>query len=594
MSYTGKCLYIDLSKSKYEFKETEKTLIEKYIGAKGMGFALLDRLNPSPEPFSPANPLIFINGPFTGTKIQTSARTTLVTRSPLTGCAHDSHAGGNFGPRLKFAGYDYVYIVGKAAKPIYIYINENKIEFLDASELWGKGIFYTDNELQKRHPGIDPRVACIGPAGENISKIACIGVDKHRQFGRGGVGAVMGSKNLKALVVDGNIPLKYVDEIKFKELNLLATKSILTNPNVEFRREKGTMKCIRGCQTTQTLPVKNFQKVQYEEFEKLSSETARKELNWEDTSCFNCAIRCSKWARWDGHEIEGPEYESAAFLGSICEIANIKDVAWSNEICNDLGLDTISAGSVVGFAMECYEKGFIAEQDGLKLDWGNAEAQRTLLKQMSYRTGLGIIFADGTRDAAKKIGKGSEEFAINICGMELSGMNPKGALTMGVAMAVADFASHTRLWIAEAEMGENFKIEDIVPVVMDGIDTTNVRNSLVICDFVPLNLEVLAGLLNAATGSNHTGISLLETGTKITHLARRYNLRNGRHHSQDTLPGRFFNEESLAGFMRGKKIAREYFQTIVNEYYQARNWNAQGEPTAEVLEKFDLVSKHPG
>lgn len=581
MSYTKKCLYIDLTTGKTETKETEKSLIEKYIGAKGMGFALLDRLNPSPEPLSPENPLIFINGPFTGTKIQTSARTTLVTRSPLTGCAHDSHCGGNFGPRLKFAGYDYVYITGKASKPTYIYINESKIEFRDASEFWGKGIYHTNDKLKKLNPGTDPRVACIGPAGENLSKIACIGVDKHRQYGRGGVGAVMGSKNLKAVVVDGNIPIKYIDEAKFKELNMAATKDILNNPGIKFRRQKGTMKCIRGCQTTKTLPTKNFQKVQFENFEKISSETARQELNWEDTGCFNCAILCSKWARWDKHEIEGPEYETAALMGSNCEISSIKDIALSNDICNDLGLDTISAGSTVGFAMECYERGLLDNTGGLKLDWGNAEALHELLKLMVYRKGLGKIFSDGTRDAAKKIGKGSEEFAINIAGMELSGINPKGSLTMGVAMAVADFASHTRLWIAEQEMGHDFKIEDIVSAVMEGIDTTNVRNSLVICDFVPFSLDVFADLLNVATGSNHTGKTLLATGTRITHLARRYNLRNGRKHTDDTLPGRFFNETSLSGFMEGKKLSREYFQSFIDDYYKMRGWNEKGEPGVE-------------
>jgi len=590
MSYTRKCLYIDLTKGKYEFKQTEKALMEKYIGAKGMGFALLDRLNPSPDPLSPENPLIFINGPFTGTKIQTSARTTLVTRSPLTGSALDSHCGGNFGPRMKFAGYDYIYITGKAAKPTYIYINEDKIEFRDASEFWGKGIYFTNDELVKRNPGTDPRVACIGQAGENFSSIACIGVDKHRQFGRGGSGAVMGSKNLKAVVVDGNIPVKYFDEEKFKVVNMEATRKILDNPGVKFRRIKGTMKCIRGCQTNHVLPTKNWSKVEFEGFENISSETTRQELNWKDTGCFNCSIRCSKWARWDGHEIEGPEYETAALMGSNCEISSIKDIALANDICNDLGMDTISAGGTVGFAMECYEKGLLGNDFSIKLNWGNAEAQRELLTLMAYRKGAGEIFADGTKVASKKIGKGSEDIAINIYGMELSGINPLGSLTMGVAMAVADFASHTRLWIAEQEMGPEFKIEDIVSTVVEGIDTTNVRNSLVICDFVPLPLNVLAGLLNAATGSEHTAKSLLETGTRITHLARKYNVRNGRKHTDDKLPGRFFNETTLSGFMEGKKLEKKYFQTFIDQYYQIREWSNTGEPTADTLSKHGIIA----
>jgi aldehyde:ferredoxin oxidoreductase len=587
MSYTGKCLYIDLSSKKVEFKETEKKLIDNFIGAKGMGFALLNRLNPSPEPLDADNPLIFINGPFTGTKIQTSARTTLVTRSPLTGGAQDSHCGGSFGPRLKFAGYDYMYITGKSEKPVYLYINEDKIEFKDASEFWGKGIFQTNDELLKKHPGTDPRVACIGPAGENLSHISCIGVDKHRQYGRGGVGAVMGSKNLKAIVVDGNIPVKYFNEEAFNRLNKNATKEILDKPGIKFRRLKGTMKCVRGCQENEILPVKNWQKVQYDDFEKISSETTRETLNWEDTGCYSCAIRCSKWARWDGHEIEGPEYETAAFLGSGCEINNIKDVAWGNEICNDLGLDTISAGGTVGFAMECFEKGLLPKES--KLNWGNAEAQRELLNQMAYRKGLGEIFADGSKQAAIKLDKGSMDYAIQISGMELSGINPKGSLTMGVAMAVADFASHTRLWIAEQEMGPEFKVEDILPAVQGGIDTTNVRNSLVVCDFVPLSLDTFAEILNAATGSKHTGDSLLNIGTRITHLARTYNVRNGRTSKEDTLPARFFDEESLSGFMKGKKLERDYFKSIIDDYYSMRNWDKEGIPKEQTLKEFELV-----
>jgi aldehyde:ferredoxin oxidoreductase len=569
---------IDLTKGSYKIEDTDRSLIEKYIGGKGLGFALLDKLAPDSDAFSPDNPIIFVNGPFTGTKVQTSARTTLVTKSPLTNSALDSHCGGNFGPRLKAAGYDYLIITGKSEKPVYIYINNDKIEINDAADLWGKGIFYANDELIKRHSGINPRVAAIGIAGENLSKIACIGVDKHRQYGRGGAGAVMGSKNLKALVVDGNIPIKYFDEEKFNEINIQFTKDILDNDGVKFRRVKGTMKCVRSGQENENLPTKNFQYVQFDDFEKISSETAREELNWEDTSCYNCAIRCSKWARWDEHEIEGPEYETTAFLGSGSMVNNIKDVAWANELCNDLGLDTISAGVTCSFAMECYEKGLLDDWQGLKMNWGDAENQREFIKLIANREKVGKIFADGTRDAAGKIGKGSESFAINTFGMEYSGVNPKGALTMAVVLAVADFASHTRLWCTEAEMSPDFKIEDIPQTVADGLDEVNIRNCLVICDFVPLGLDRLAPLLNAATGFNFSAESLSQVGANITNLARKYNLRNGRKASDDTLPGRFFDEKSLSGFMRGKKIDREFFKSIVKKYYNIRGWNEDGEP----------------
>ncbi len=589
MANTGKWMRIDLSTNQYEVGDVDKDLLRTYVGGKGLGFALLDQLDPSPEPLDPENPLIFVNGPFTGTPVQTSARTCLVTRSPLTGSILDSHCGGHFGPRLKSAGFDYLWITGRAEKPVYVYLMDDKVEIRGAEEWWGRGTFETHDALIARHPGKDPRVACIGPAGENLSRIACICVDKWRQYGRGGVGAVMGSKNLKALVVDGTHPIQYHDRKKFQELNRQLTRDIMAHDGVKFRRRKGTMKCVRSGQEYEFLPTRNFQKVQFENFEGISSETCREELNWEDVGCFGCGIRCSKIARWDGHELEGPEYETAAFLGSGCEIGDAIDLARANEICDDLGMDTISAGVTCSFAMECYEKGLLEDWDGLQLDWGNAEAQRALLKKMALREGVGTIFADGTRVASQKIGNSSEDFAIQIFGMELSGVNPKGCLTMGVVLSVADFASHTRLWHTEQEAGPDFKIEDIPQSVADGLDTVNARNCLIICDFVPFGLDRLAPLLTALTGIEHTEESLMQVGARLTHLARRYNLRNGRKHTDDILPARFFKEESLSGFMRGQKIDKEFFGSLIRDYYALRGWNDRGEPTDDVLQKYSLL-----
>ena len=579
MGYTGKCCYINLTSGEHRIEESDKNLQKEFIGGKGLGFALLDKLAPNPDPFGPENPLIFSNGPFTGTKVQTSARTALVTKSPLTNSILDSHCGGFFGPALKRAGFDYMIITGKAEKPVYLYITDEKFEILDAADLWGKGTFFANDTLMERHSVNDPRVAAIGQAGENLSKMACISVDKHRQYGRGGAGAVMGSKNLKAIVVDGNNPIKYFDDDQFAEVNKSFTKDVLSNDGVKFRRVKGTMKCIRSGQENEFLPVKNFSEVTSDRFEEISSETTREVLNWKDTGCYGCSIRCSKWARWDGHEIEGPEYETTAFLGSGCMIFNIKDVAWANEMCNDLGLDTISTGVTMSFAMECYEKGLVEEWDGLDLTWGNAEDQRKMIEMMAYKNGIGATFADGSRIAARKVGQNSSDFAINIYGMELSGVNPKGCLTMGVVLSVSDFASHTRLWMTEQEMGPDFTIDDIPEAIAQGLDEINARNCLIVCDFVPLGLDRLAPLLNAATGLDYTGQSLLSLGTKLTHLARRYNLRNGRIYTDDIMPERFFKEESLAGFMKGKKVEKEFFNDLIQKYYNLRGWNEKKEST---------------
>jgi len=578
MSYTHKCCYIDLSLATHRIEKSDKDLQKEFIGGKGFGFALLDKLAPNPDPLGPDNPLIFSNGPFTGTKVQTSARTALITKSPLTNSMLDTHCGGYFGPALKRAGFDYIVITGKAEKPVYLYITDEKLEILDAEDLWGKGTFYTNDTLLLKHSGIDPRVAAIGQAGENLSKMACISVDKHRQYGRGGAGAVMGSKNLKAIVADGNTPVKYFDEEKFEEVNRAFTKDVLANDGVKFRRVKGTMKCIRSGQEHEFLPVKNFKEVTSDQFEELSSETTREVLNWKDTSCFGCSIRCAKWARWDDHEIEGPEYETTAFLGSGCMVFNIKDVAWANEMCNDLGLDTISTGVTMSFAMECFEKGLLDSWNGLNLGWGNAEDQRKMIEMMAYKKGVGEIFSDGSRIAAQKVGQNSSDFAINIYGMELSGVNPKGCLTMGVVLSVSDFASHTRLWMTEQEMGPDFAINDIPESIAQGLDEINVRNCLIVCDFIPLGLDRLAPLLNAATGLDYTEQSLRALGAKLTHLARKYNLRNGRKYTDDIMPERFFKEESLAGFMKGKKVDKDFFNDLIQRYYKVRGWNEMGEP----------------
>ena len=588
MSYTGKWIKIDLTTGTTEINTTDRLLLETYVGGKGLGLAILDQLAPYPDPLAEDNPLIFVNGPFPGTKVQPSPRTPLVTKSPLTGSMLDTHCGGHFGPQLKAAGFDYMIITGKAKSWVYLVITPESVEIKSADHLHGKGIFATNDLLLETHSGIDPSVACIGPAGENLSKIACIGVDKHRQFGRGGAGAVMGSKKLKAVIVDGELKIDYHDEEKFKRLNKELTKSILTNPTIKYRRKKGTMLWIRRAQEYGVLATRNFKQCRWDKFESISSEAARQELNWKDTGCFNCNIRCSKWARFNNTEIEGPEFETAAYLGSSCLVADIRQVTIANEICNDLGMDTISAGGTCSFAMECYEKQLLDSFDGLDLSWGNVEAQHRLLRLMAKREGIGALFADGTRNAAEKIGKNSHEFAINVCGMELSGPNPKGSLVMAVSNAVADFASHTRLWCLEQDMGDDFRIEDIPVAVAKGQDEVNIRNSLVICDFVPEGLSALAEVLNAATGFNHDAESLQKIGTRISHLARRYNKRNGRKSSDDTLPGRFFNEESLSGLMKGEKLEKPFHQSLVRRYYEIRGWDQKGEPEIETLQAYGL------
>ena len=342
-AYMNKYLSIDLSTGETIEGALDPKLAEEYVGGKGMGLKLLDDLAPTVDPLSPENPLIFVTGPLTGTMVQTSARSALVTKSPLTNGFLDSHAGGHFGPALKRAGYDYLLITGRAEKPVYLHVTDKGCEILDASDLWGKGIFDTENALKERHPGT--RVASIGPAGENGVLFACIGCDLYRQFGRGGAGAVMGSKNLKAVVVGGKARIAYSDDAAFRKLALEMTEECRNHPNAKKRYDLGTMMWIRmGQEIGEFLPTRNYQKGLFDGYEKITAEAMKEELNWKSVGCFNCVIKCSKMAKWDGHEVEGPEYETTAFLGSGCEIDDAKAVAMSNLLCDDLGLDTISMG----------------------------------------------------------------------------------------------------------------------------------------------------------------------------------------------------------------------------------------------------------
>lgn len=581
-------LEVDLSERKFREGTLDSQRLCKFIGGKGVGLSLLVEQDRSNDPFDPENPLIFVTGPLTGTLLQTSARSALVTRSPLTGNFLDSHAGGHFGPALRRAGWDYLTIHGAADKPVYLSITPQGVEIKDASFLWGKDIFETEKILKEAHPG--SRVASIGPAGENRVRFAAIGTELYRQFGRGGGGAVMGSKNLKAVVVSGNERIQYFDEEKFKELARQLVEELKVHPNAKRRYDLGTMMWIRmGQEIGHFLPTRNFQKGQFDYYENITAETCRKELGWESVGCFGCAIiRCAKFARWNGKELEGPEYETTAFLGSGCELKSAEEVATANWLCDKLGLDTISSGVVISYAMECAERGLLSKEDNARIRFGSSEAVNSLIEEIAYRKGIGDILAEGTRRAAKEIGKGSEYFAMHIGGMEISGVNPLGCYSMGLSLATADFGSHTRFWSATDEMNENLKLEALPLYIKNGLDDINARNSMIVCDFLPFGMDRLAPFLQAATGFDYTPEELMLIGERIHSLSRLYNLKTGRTHADDTLPDRFFEEVSFAGLMEGKKVSRDFFESQVQEVFSLRGWDKEGRPLPETLRRLGL------
>jgi aldehyde:ferredoxin oxidoreductase len=586
----NKYLYIDLGTRKFHFGAPPDGLFEEFIGGKGAGLKLLvDSGLITQDPFSPENPLIFITGPFTGTRVQTSARSALVTKSPLTGTFLDSHGGGHWGPQVKRAGVDYIFITGKSDKPVYLSITPGNVSFEDASELWGTNRYETEKRLRARYPGT--RVACIGTAGENRVKYASIGIDYHRQFGRGGSGAVMGAKNLKAVVVGGKEAVEFYDEAGYKELTAQLTKDVMAHPNRALRYERGTSMWVRwGQEIGKFLPIRNCQEVVVDDYEQICAENLRKELNWQSTACYGCGIMCAKQAKWKDYEMEGPEYETVAWLGANCGLNSPEAIAYANYLADDFGMDTISTGVVLAFAMEAFEKGIITEADtgGIALTFGNSEAVHEMIKKIANRDGLGDILAEGSRIAAQKLGKGSEYFALQTAGMELSGVNIKGCASMGLALATADFASHTRLWTATAEMNNLLTYESVPKTVKDGQDEVNTRNSLIVCDFVPFGFDRLGPILEKITGLNLSPEDLMKVGEKISTITRMYSIKNGRTRKDDTLPPRFFKEKHLSGIFKDRYLTEEKFNQWLDMYYNERGWDNNGIPTDEKLAGFNL------
>jgi aldehyde:ferredoxin oxidoreductase len=587
----NKYLIIDLSARKFQFGTPPKNLYEEFIGGKGAGLKLMvDMGLMTHDPLSAENPLIFITGPFTGSRVQTSARSALVTKSPLTATFLDSHAGGHWGPKIKQAGVDYIIITGKSSKPVYLHITPGNVSFEDAAELWGKNRIEIEKKLRTAYP--DSQIVSIGPAGENLVKFACIGTDYNRLFGRGGGGAVMGSKNLKAIVVEGKEKVELFDESRYNDLTRQLTDDIMAHPNRAMRYEKGTSMWIRrGQEDGRFLPTRNCRDTLFEDYEKITSESMKKSLNWKSKGCFNCVIMCSKVAKWDNYEMEGPEYETIAWLGSNCGLNDPQVVATANYLADDYGLDSISTGVVIAFAMEAFEKGIISktDADGVDLTFGNGNAVHEMIRKIALREGLGNTLAEGTRIAAQKLGKGSDYFALQTAGMELSGVNIKGCSSMGLALATADFASHTRLWTATAEMTGQLNFENTPKTVKDGQDEINTRNSLIICDFVPFGFDRLAPILKSMTGLNFSADDLQKVGEKISNLNRMYNIKNGRSRKDDTLPARFFKEKQLAGIFEGKYLTEEIFNQWLDMYYNERGWDNNGIPTDEKIKQLNLV-----
>jgi len=500
---------------------------------------------------------------------------------------------------MKKAGWDIIIINERSETPFYVVINDDSVEFKDASKIWGEECLKTHNWLQKTEGKV--KTAVIGPAGENLVKFSAITLDGHRHAGRGGPGAVMGSKNLKAIAITGSSKVPLHDSDGFHKKAKEVLKKIQENDFVPIRRKYGTPYWVKLVNDEGFIPTRNYQEGFFEQGDKINAETMQEKIVDGSGACFNCVIACwnkssIKSGLHKGVSLVGPEYETIALMGSNLGMKCIEDIAFLNERCNELGMDTISLGGVLGFAIEAYEKGVITKKDIDRNDigWGKAEELARLIDDIANRKGkVANVLAEGVKRAAEKLGKNSDSFAVHAKGLEIPGYDPRGTFGMGLAYATSDRGGcHQRAWTVKAELYdpglERFSFENKAQIVKDVQDERAAFFSLVLCDFAPISEENCVDMWNLATGFNHTVESYLKCGERIWNLVRLFNLREGMDPADDKISDRFFKDSFTKGPAKNVVLTEDEFQKSLKEYYSLRGWDKKGVPTTKKLKELDL------
>lgn len=603
-NYHYRLLEIDLTARKTTQLEIEENRLRQFGGGSGLAVSLLfDLFSPDLDPFHPESPLIFMTGLLTGIPVPCGCRISVCAKSPL-GIWGEANAGGYWGPELKFTGFDGLLIKGKADEPIYLYITPQGVEIREAKDLWGKGTFLTTEKLLA---ATDPKaqVAAIGPAGENLSFMAAIvtGGTEARVMARTGLGAVMGSKNLKAVVVRGDQKPYIYDASILHE----TTKEFSTHLKfVETLSKFGTAALIESKEAIGALPIKNFTLLHWDKATRISGPTMVAEFLTKHYGCYSCPIRCGKEVRlkegpYAGLSGHGPEYETLASLGSLILNDDLKTIINLNFLLNDLGLDTMSAGITVAFAIEAYKKGWLKKTDGLQLEWGNTREVQSLLENIARRKGVGEIFADGVRKASQILGQETHEFALHSKGLEVSLSNPTPTVSLALSWATSNrgachlegFSHQVEGGVPYPEAGYNEPMNGIsgegkgkMTALMQNYMA--VFNALGLCKFLfftRVSHEMLCRWIKGLTGWPLTSPNLMEMGDRIYNLKRAYNVLLGIDGKDDLVAPRILKNlrpsESLGA---GEKL----FQEMRQEYYSFRGWDERGIPCREKLLSLGL------
>lgn len=617
--WVGTMLEVELSAKTAVKKELPEELAYGYLGQAGVNARLLyDRTARGMHPLDPAAPLIFGVGPLGGTMAPCSGRFTVTFKSPLTGIFGDSNCGGHWGPELKMAGYDHIIITGRADQPVYLWIDDDRVEIRDARHLWGKNTWETDTAIKQEVADSTAQVVCIGPAGENQVHYAAIICNLARAAARCGPGAVMGSKNLKAVVVRGNRGVEVARPGEFLEAVEMAVSAIRDDPLYEVASTFGTTAITGLAQMLGFLPTRNFQQSTFEGAEKLRGEVMLEKYVTRHKGCFNCPVSCSRYCRvnegpYAGTRGEGPEYESTSAFGSKCGNDNLEAVLHANMICNQLGLDTISTGNTIAWAMECFEKKILTPEqlDGGQLQWGDHPAMIDLIRKIALREGVGGLLADGALAASRKFGGAG--LVVQSKGMDYPAVDVRGTKGMALSFAVSPRGGDHLKGLPLYEVAPDIYARDIRE--QTGIEVTPgywlqyetkarlmcwhenwhcVVDSLGICKLEgialkPLLPEHFRRLLAAATGWEVSAADLERIGERIWNLERLFGVREGIRREDDLPPLRLLNEPITDGPARGHGLDREKYIRMLNEYYQIRGWDREtGIPAEAKLKELGL------
>lgn len=617
---TAQVLRVNLTNGSIEVEELSEDFYRLYPGGKALaGYILLNEMPPHTEPFAPENVLVLANGLLTGAPVSTATRYVASARSPLTNGYGESEAGGFWGPELKMAGFEAIVVTGKSPEPVYLWIKEGEAEIRPASHLWGRLTADVQGAIRAELGDDKIQVLQIGPAGENLVRFAGITNNLRHFNGRNGMGAVMGSKNLRAVAVRGHTRYQKIAHDPKSLLNLgrKLAQRVKENPQSWGLQNTGTPGLVEPLNAGGILPTRNFLQGAFENVDDVKWEAYESELLTARGSCYACAIRCKREVAVDGRAsvYGGPEYETVGSFGPNCGVNDLQAIAKANEMCNAYMLDSISTGSTISFAMECFEHGLIGleDTDGLDLRFGNAQAMLEMVERIAKRQGLGDLLAEGTLRAAQKIGGDALFFAMQVKGQELPMHEPRGKYNVGMGYAISEIGAdhlvvahdtmlankealpfkHAQpLGITEAQPARSLNNEKMRQFyILEKL--TSLEKVIGYCFFGPaprsyILMEEVLESVNAATNWDMTLDDLLEIGERATNMARVFNAREGFTRKDDTLPERLFTPLEN-GTLEGEVFPRDEFESALTVLYGLKGWDPEtGIPTRERLEALSL------